>query len=122
MARRRNKRPDSTRRRLFAERLERLRREARAEWARAAAALRQADREEGANANAAACAIEQEILRLVTEIEGLKGRLRKLETDRRFARGEIFLSFQEQTLPEDIPSSFDWINSVDFYRFIEEDF
>ncbi len=67
-------------------------------------------------------AIEREVLRLVTEIEGLKGRLRKLETDRRFARGEIFLSFQEQTLPEDIPSSFDWINSVDFYRFMEEDF
>ncbi len=67
-------------------------------------------------------AIEQEILRLVNEIEGLKGRLRKLETDKMFARGEIFLSFQEQTLPEDIPSSFDWINSVDFYRFVEEDF
>jgi hypothetical protein len=67
-------------------------------------------------------AIEQEILRLVNEIEGHKGRLRKLETDRRFARGEIFLSFQEQTLPQDIPSSFDWINSVDFYRFMEQDF
>ena len=67
-------------------------------------------------------AIEKEILRLVNEIESLKGRLRKLETDRRFARGEIFLSFQEQTLPEDIPSSFDWINSVDFYLFMEEDF
>ena len=67
-------------------------------------------------------AIEKEILRLVNEIESLKGRLRKLETDRRLARGEIFLSFQEQTLPEDIPSSFDWINSVDFYLFMEEDF
>jgi hypothetical protein len=67
-------------------------------------------------------AIEKEILRLVSEIESLKGRLRKLETDRLFARGEIHLSFQEQTLPQDIPSSFDWINSVDFYSFMEEDF
>jgi len=25
--------------------------------------------------------------------------------------------YLEQTLPENIPSSFDWINSVDFYSF-----
>jgi polyhydroxyalkanoate synthesis regulator phasin len=67
-------------------------------------------------------AIEKEILRLISEIEGLKGRLRKLENDRMFALGEIQLSFQGQTLPQDIPSSFDWINSVDFYRFMGETF
>ena len=33
---------------------------------------------------------------------------------------EVVLSFQEQTLPRDIPSSFGWINSMDFYRFAEE--
>jgi hypothetical protein len=64
MARRRNRRVGITRRRLFAERLQRLRREARAKWAQAAAALRMGEREEGADANAAACAIEAEILEL----------------------------------------------------------
>ncbi len=63
-------------------------------------------------------AIEKEIRLLVQEIESHKGRLRKLETDRKFAVGEIKLSFKEQTLPEDIPSSFEWINTIDFYRFM----
>ena len=64
-------------------------------------------------------AIEREIRLLVEEIESHKGRLRKLETDRQFALGEIKLSFKEQTLPEDIPSSFEWINTIDFYRFMK---
>ena len=65
-------------------------------------------------------AIEQEIRRLIEEIESHKGRLRKLEADRRFAYGEVHLSFKEQTLPEDIPSSFGWINTIDFYRFMQK--
>jgi hypothetical protein len=64
-------------------------------------------------------AIEAEIRMLVEEIENHKGRLRKLETDRLFALGEIKLSFKEQTIPKDIPSSFGWINTIDFYRFIK---
>ena len=64
-------------------------------------------------------AIEAEIRMLVEEIENHKGRLRKLETDRLFALGEIELSFKEQTIPQDIPSSFEWINTIDFYRFIK---
>lgn len=64
-------------------------------------------------------AIEAEIRMLVEEIENHKGRLRKLETDRLFALGEIKLSFKEQTIPRDIPSSFDWINTIDFYRFMK---
>jgi hypothetical protein len=63
-------------------------------------------------------AIEKEIRILVEEIENHKGRLRKLEMDRLFAFGEIKLSFKEQTIPKDIPSSFAWINTIDFYRFI----
>jgi hypothetical protein len=65
-------------------------------------------------------AIEEEIRILVQEIENHKGRLRKLETDRLFALGEIKLSYKEQTIPKNIPSSFAWINSIDFYRFIED--
>lgn len=62
MARRRNKRPSETQRRLFQERLKRLRRAARADWARVAACLRTGEREEAAEAEVAARAIEREIL------------------------------------------------------------
>ncbi len=64
-------------------------------------------------------AIEREIFRLLQEIENLKGRLRKLSTDIRFAHAEIHLSFIEQTLPQDVPSSFQWINTIDFYGFVQ---
>ena len=63
-------------------------------------------------------AIEQEVVQILAEIESLKGTLRKLNVDRAFSRGEIYQSFMEETIPEDIPSSFDWINSVGFYRFM----
>ena len=63
-------------------------------------------------------AIEQEVVQILAEIESLKGTLRKLNVDRVFSRGEIYLSFMEETIPEDIPSSFGWINTVDFYRFM----
>jgi hypothetical protein len=63
-------------------------------------------------------AIEREITGLVGEIEQLKGKLRKLINDAKYARAEIQLSFMEKTLPHDIPSSFKWINEIDFYLFI----
>ena len=62
--------------------------------------------------------IEKEVLRLLTEIERLKGRLRKLEVDRRMAFARVEFRIEEAQLPEDIPSSFPWINTVDFYRFV----
>jgi hypothetical protein len=64
-------------------------------------------------------AVEAEIRTLVEEIEYHKGMLRKLEADRLFALGTIELSFKEQSIPKDIPSSFEWINTINFYRFIE---
>lgn len=63
-------------------------------------------------------AIEKEILTLIEEIEQFKGTLQKLNQDRTFSRAEISFKNLEQTLPESIPSSFDWINSVDFYSFL----
>ena len=63
-------------------------------------------------------AIEQEVIQILTEIESLKGRLRKLNVDRAYALSEVSLSFMEESIPEDIPSSFGWINTVDFYRFM----
>jgi len=65
-------------------------------------------------------AIEKEILTLIDEIEQLKGAVQKLNIDRTFSRAEISLRYLEQTLPENFPSSFDWINSVDFYSFINQ--
>jgi predicted RNase H-like nuclease (RuvC/YqgF family) len=65
-------------------------------------------------------AIEREILALIEEIEGLKATLQKLNQERSFSRAEISLQYLEQSLPENIPSSFDWINGVDFYSFIRQ--
>ena len=67
-------------------------------------------------------AIEQELLGLIQEVEGLKARLQALSLDQLYARVEIALSFQESPLPKDIPSSFGWINQVNFYSFVEEGF
>ncbi|MBN2322328.1 MAG: DUF4349 domain-containing protein [Spirochaetes bacterium] len=64
--------------------------------------------------------IEQEIKSLLYEIEGYRGTLRKLENDRRFIYAEVLMSFREQTLPQDIPTSFEWMNGLDFYRLVEE--
>ena len=67
-------------------------------------------------------AIEKEIMQLLTEIEQLKGKLRKLTVDRAYAMTEVNFRILGQTLPTDIPSSFGWINSIDFYKFVSEGF
>jgi vacuolar-type H+-ATPase subunit I/STV1 len=64
-------------------------------------------------------AIEKEVVKLIEEIEELSATLQRLNVDRTFSRAEISLRYLEQTVPENIPSSFDWINGVDFYSFIE---
>ena len=61
--------------------------------------------------------LETEILRLMNEIEQLKGSLRKEENDRQMAQAVIHINFQSQTLPDFIPSSFEWINSLSFADF-----
>jgi len=64
-------------------------------------------------------AIEKEVNSLIREIETLKGTLRKAETDARLAYADIHLSFVSRDLPEKIPSSFPWINTLNFYSFIQ---
>ena len=64
--------------------------------------------------------IEREVMQLLTEIESLKGKLSRINTDRRYARAVLNLAYLEQKLPQTIPSSFPWLNGVDFYRFISE--
>jgi hypothetical protein len=64
-------------------------------------------------------AIEREMLALVQEVERLQAALAGLNVDRTYARVEAALRFVQATLPEDLPSSFPWINEVAFYPFIE---
>ena len=62
--------------------------------------------------------IEQEVQRLLREIESLKGTLGKYSADVLLARGEVDLRLVRQSIPSDLTSSFEWINSVDFYSFV----
>jgi len=64
-------------------------------------------------------AIEREMLALVQEVERLQAALASLTVDRTYAKVEAALRFMQATLPEDLPSSFPWINEVSFYPFIE---
>ena len=66
-------------------------------------------------------AIEKEINKLMTEIENMTGRLRKLRTELSFPLVTVELGFRSQSIPENLPSSFDWINTMDFYRFVGEE-
>jgi hypothetical protein len=64
-------------------------------------------------------AIEREMLALIQEVESLQAALASLNVDRAYARVEVAMRYVQATLPEDIPSSFPWINEVSFYPFIE---
>lgn len=65
-------------------------------------------------------AIEREVMRLLQEIESMQGRLNRLRVDTAMALAEVSFTFRDESLPRDIPSSFDWLNGVGFYRFIRE--
>ncbi|MBN2049779.1 MAG: DUF4349 domain-containing protein [Spirochaetales bacterium] len=67
-------------------------------------------------------AIEREVNRLLNEIESMKGRLNRLLVDAAMARAEIAFTYREETLPSNIPSSFTWMNRLDFYDFMREGF
>ncbi len=64
-------------------------------------------------------ALEREIRRLMQNIDFNRGMLRKMEHDAQMAMLDIYLSFNQQTVAQDRPSRFSWINSVDFYFFID---
>ncbi len=63
-------------------------------------------------------ALEREIRRLMRKIDQNRGRLNKLEYDAKMAMVNVYLSFNQQTVAQDRPSRFEWINTVDFYKFI----
>lgn len=62
-------------------------------------------------------AIEKEIIALIGEIEESKAVLQSIAVDREFSWAQVDFQVLQETLPSDIPSSFDWINTVDFYSF-----
>jgi hypothetical protein len=65
-------------------------------------------------------ALEQELRSVLTEIERLSGRLRSLQNSIAFSHIRVHLSAQQETIPRQRPSSFQWINTIDLYRFIQE--
>ena len=64
--------------------------------------------------------LEQEIRRLMDDIDASRGYLSKLEHDALMAVIEVSLSFRQQTVPVYRASRFEWINNVDFYYFLED--
>jgi hypothetical protein len=66
-------------------------------------------------------ALENEISSLLREIEAYKGKLRQATNNTIYAYAEVYFHFFEKSLPEDIPSSFGWINTVDLYQFLDEE-
>jgi hypothetical protein len=63
-------------------------------------------------------AFEKELNGLVSEIESLEGRKRYLLDRVSLARVEVGLSSAQRDIPEVLPSSFAWINSLGLYRFL----
>jgi len=62
--------------------------------------------------------LEQEIRRLMQEIDTRSGQLRRRENDRRMVMAVVDISFLNNSLPDKEYSSFEWINDVDFFDFI----
>ncbi len=59
--------------------------------------------------------IEREVLSILRDIENLQGRYRKLLGEVELARVTVAFTLEEESLPQNLPSTFKWINAVDFY-------
>ena len=64
-------------------------------------------------------AIEKEVTDLISEIEAVRGQIAALELRSRYATLELDLESQGIQSPGGSFSNFAWINSIDFYSFIE---
>ncbi|MCK4515012.1 MAG: DUF4349 domain-containing protein [Spirochaetaceae bacterium] len=68
----------------------------------------------------ATLSFERELRSLLQEIEYYTGRSRRIRNEVAFASATINLSSRQRTIPEQRPSTFEWINTVDLYRFLRE--
>ena len=69
---------------------------------------------------AATLSFERELRSLLQEIEYYTGQSRRIRNEVAFASATINLSSRQRTIPEQRPSTFEWINTVDLYRFLRE--
>jgi hypothetical protein len=69
----------------------------------------------------AALYVEKELIKLVTEVESLKGRIRFLRHRIDFARIEVLFEYRDRAAPvRDGRSSFAWLNSMNLPDLLEE--
>jgi len=68
---------------------------------------------------ASTLSLERELMKLVSEIEDLKGQLLKMENEYRFIKLEVNYFSMDYGRPERGESVFDWINRIDFYSFYD---
>jgi hypothetical protein len=69
---------------------------------------------------AATLSFEWELRSLLQEIEFYTGQSRRIQNEVTFASATITLSSRQRTIPDRRPSAFEWINTVDLYRFLRE--
>ena len=62
----------------------------------------------------------KEVLSILADLEALRGQYRKLQGEVELARVQIDFRLREGRLPAKLPSSFPWIDSVDFYLLMRE--
>ena len=68
----------------------------------------------------ATLAFERELRSLSQEIDAYTGRQRAIVNEVRYASVTVGLTTRQSTIPDKIPSSFGWINTIDLYRFVDE--
>jgi uncharacterized protein DUF4349 len=68
----------------------------------------------------ATLSFERELRSLLQEIEYYTGQVRRIQNEVLFASATIYLSSRQRTIPEQRPSTFQWINTVDLYEFLRE--
>jgi len=64
--------------------------------------------------------IEREVLSILQDIEQLQGRYRMLLSEVELALVNVHFTLEEETIPQNLPSAFAWINAVDFYGMMQE--
>jgi len=62
--------------------------------------------------------LERELMTVVSEMENLKGRINKMENEYKFLKLDIKFFSEDVSRDVSARSSFDWINRINFYKFI----